>query len=242
MNKPVNLETFGGDHLRDVLVKAVAMATRREEAVAFVFNGKTYTVQADDTFESAKARAERAFGHAITTREQDAERARVELERSIRESAAAIAAAGVPTEKELRESDVPWPKTIEDLSAYIQTQVNRPHDYGTSVYAMSLAATAAFRYVAGVLGTTGFQASCADLDILRRTRDLKGPFLILKAEDALYPQYDLRKKLDDALESWRPWLADEAAKRLKERGEAHSDVAAHWRMLSAKVREREEQT
>jgi len=135
------------------------------------------------------------------------------------------------TEKQMRDEKAPWPKTIEELTAYIQSQVEGPHDYGTCVYAMSLAATAAFQFVASTLGTTGFQASCADLDILRRTRLLDGPFMIIKAEDALYPQYDLRGKLEEALESWRPWLSDEAAKKLAN-GPAHPNVMAHWRELA----------
>ena len=33
---------------------------------------------------------------------------------------------------------------------------------------------------------TGFQVSCADLDISKRLRGIKGPFILLKAEDMLY--------------------------------------------------------
>ena len=138
------------------------------------------------------------------------------------------------TEAEMREAKDPWPYTREQLLQYIDSLTERSHDYGTCVYALSLGALAAFNYVAHKLGVTGFQSSCADLDFLRRNRSLKGPFILLKAEDALYPQYDLREKLDEALNEWKPWLAEEAEKLLAS-GTAHPAVLAHWKNLAKKV-------
>jgi len=119
------------------------------------------------------------------------------------------------TEQEMREHKVPWIKSIEELTEYIQSLVNREHDYGTSAYSMSLAATAAFNYIAGSLGTTGFQAGCADLDILRRTRSIKGPFKIVNYENALYPQYETNF-LPTIDQSTLDWLRNEATEKLKE--------------------------
>ena len=138
------------------------------------------------------------------------------------------------TEAEMRDEKAPWPDTLEALNEYITSLVERKHDYGTCVYAMSLAATAAFYHVSSKLGVTGFQASCADLDFLRRTRSMDGPFIILKAEDMLYPQYDLPEKLREAMESWKEWAAKECAKKLEESGkQAHPDVKAHWERLAS---------
>src|SRR5574343_1229666 len=92
-------------------------------------------------------------------------------------------------EQEMRESEVPTFDTIEELSKYVAELVSQDHDYGTCCYAMSMSAVAAFNFVAHKLGVTGFQASCADLDILRRTRYLKGPFAIQNYSNLLYPQY-----------------------------------------------------
>jgi len=140
------------------------------------------------------------------------------------------------TEEQLREAPVPWPKTREELDAYINALVERPHDYGTCVYAMSMAATAAFQYVANRLGVTGFQASCADLDILRRTRSMKMGFRLQNYENLLYPQY-----CDEAhFPTWqqlmreqRPELAKAAREKLQETdGFAHPDVIAHWKRLA----------
>lgn len=228
------LETFGGNHIRDVVAQAVALAIKSGEIVEFDFNGKVYTVNPDDSYETAKARAEGVLGHPILTADEDAAKASADLDRMRREQDAAIAAAGVATEGELRAADVPWCKTPEELIAYINSLVNRPHDYGTCVYAMSMAAVAAFHYAASVLGTTGFQASCADMDIVRRTRHLKGPFMILDGEKMLYPQYDLREQLDEFLREGTPWAAKEARKRLATDGEhAHPHVKAHWERLAA---------
>lgn len=137
------------------------------------------------------------------------------------------------TEKEMRDADVPSFKNKADLMKYINDLVNRPHDYGTCCYAMSMAAVAAFQYVARKIGVTGFQASCADLDVIRRTRGIKGPFILIQGNDMLYPQYDIAKKLQDATDSWREWARDEAKKKLKENDAAHPEVIKHWKKLAA---------
>lgn len=139
-----------------------------------------------------------------------------------------------PDEKTMRETEAPRPETVAELAAYITSLTDRPHDYGTCVYAMSLAATAAFNHVAHRLGVTGFQAGCADLDILRRTRSMEGPFILLKGEDMLYPQYDLHEKLRTAMAEWGAWAGGEARKKLAEskRENVHPDVWTHWERLA----------
>jgi hypothetical protein len=140
------------------------------------------------------------------------------------------------TEADLREILMPWPRTREELNAVITAVVDREHDYGTCVYAMSIAAEATFNYVAMLLGTTGFQASCADLDIIRRTRSLKGPFTLVDGHDLLYPQYDIPVRLQETLAKWRPWASQEAKKLLAERTtDAHPDVLEHWARLASET-------
>lgn len=139
---------------------------------------------------------------------------------------------GAATEQEMRDSKAPWPKTAEELTAYIATLVDRQHDYGTCVYAMSLASVAALNYVAGQLGVSGFQASCADLDILRRTRSMEGPFMIIKVEDELYPQYNLREKVDEFIVSQREWLREQAKAKLAKTRSGNPRVIAHWEALA----------
>jgi hypothetical protein len=136
------------------------------------------------------------------------------------------------TEAELRAAVVPTPKTQAELDAYIAALVDRQHDYGTCVYAMSMAATAAFYYVACKVGATGFQASCADMDVLRRTRHMEGPFMIVDGAQALFPQYELVHNVEKFVESIKPWLAEEAAKKLAANPVAHPNVLAHWQKLA----------
>lgn len=137
------------------------------------------------------------------------------------------------TEQEMRAETAPTFDTVEELQGYITSLVEREHDYGTCCYAMSLAATAAFNFVASKLGVTGFQASCADLDILRRTRHLDGPFVILKGEDELYPQYDNHQKLEECRVMWKDWIAEQAKAKLEKSADsAHPNVVAHWKKLA----------
>jgi hypothetical protein len=159
----------------------------------------------------------------------------IETDRMEREWAEKIAEAGVLTEAQMRDAEVPWLKTPEELSAYIAKLVDRPHDYGTCCYAMSMAAVAAFHYVAHVLGVTGFQASCADLDILKRTRHMTGPFMIVNGEDLLYPQYDVPGRVEEFIRGQRAWLAEEAKRKIADssNGRAHPAVRAHWDRLIA---------
>ena len=136
------------------------------------------------------------------------------------------------TEQEMRDSKAPTPKTIEELNEYINSLLAIQHDYGTCCYAMSLAATATFNFVASSLDVTGFQASCADLDILRRTRLINGPFAIVKAEDMLYPQYDIPAKVESYIDGWKSWARDEALKKLEAAPDAHPNVLNHWKNLA----------
>lgn len=146
-------------------------------------------------------------------------------------------------EKALRELDTPWPKTEEEMLRVVRSLIDRQHDYGTCVYAMSLSALAAFRYVASKLGVTGFQASCADMDFLGRSRGMKHGFQILNYENLLYPQY-----LDKFEINWRKLVADNAkdigklarAKLLETNAHTHPDVRAHWQMLVAITPEADE--
>lgn len=105
-------------------------------------------------------------------------------------------------EQEMRDTEVPRANTIGELSDYIESLVAKQHDYGTCVYAMSMAATAAFNYVARQLGVTGFQASCADMDVLRRTRRIKGPFMLVDSDKMLYPQYSIERDVRAAMKAW----------------------------------------
>lgn len=142
------------------------------------------------------------------------------------------------TETEMRDARVPWPKTEEELVSYIKGLVEQEHDYGTCVYAMSMAATAALYYVGSRLGVSGAQASCADLDILRRTRHMEHGFCITNYADLLYPQYwneaataaIFREVLRDPEQ--KPRFVEAAKKMLAEETRGTENVRAHWQKIA----------
>lgn len=235
MKDALKMKTHPGQHISDACAEAVKVATEKGFPVTFIFNNTTVLVQPGETAGVVEARwsadmvaARKAWLESPEYKEREAAR-----EEEHRKALAAHMTEGASTEQEMRDAKVPTPLAMAQLEEYVNSLVERSHDYGTCCYAMSMAATAAFNYVASKLGVTGFQASCADLDILRRTRHLEGPFLILKAEDALYPQYNLHGKLQQALDEWTPWLKEQAEKQLAATTEhVHPEVLAHWTMLA----------
>lgn len=132
------------------------------------------------------------------------------------------------TEHQLREEEVITPKSVKELTKYINDLVKQKHDYGTCVYAMSMAATAAFNYVSSELGVSGFQASCADMDFIRRSRGIKGPFMIVDLYDELYESGRTVQKVKEAVNQNRTWLMKEARKCLAESNSACDEVYSRW--------------
>jgi len=137
--------------------------------------------------------------------------------------------------RDIPKGENPWPDTPEELMALIDSLVNRQHDYGTCVYAMSHAALCAFNYVAGKLGVTGFQAGCADLDFVARRRWMEDGLTLLDHHDLLFPQLlekFNRTALDYIMENLKP-LQKRARELLEgKRGyESHPSVRAHWEWI-----------
>lgn len=136
------------------------------------------------------------------------------------------------TEKELRAVHMPFPHSARDLRRILKALVKREHHYGTCVYAMSLGAEATFNYVSAVLGCTGFQASCADLDFLKRTRHMKHGFQILNYENLLYPQYaDKFPTRAQVIKDNIDELGKAAEEMLSDPARAHPEVRRWWEDL-----------
>jgi hypothetical protein len=131
----------------------------------------------------------------------------------------------------LESIEVLWPETKEMLDDVIKVMTERNHDYGTCVYAMSIAALSTHYYMGQQLGVTGFQASAADLDFVKRSRGLKTGLRLIDYEQYLYPQYNT---LQEVAEQRREFLRSADAKKyvvekLAANPEAHPDVLAHWK-------------
>lgn len=139
------------------------------------------------------------------------------------------------TEAELREVKTLWPKTLDELNQIIKDLSERQHDYGTCVYAMSLCAEATFNYVASTLGCTGFQASCADLTFIGRTRSMKDGFSIVDYNKLLYPQYLTEENfpsIAQLMEKNKEQLKKRATELLEENEFASEAVRKHWEKLA----------
>ena len=104
--------------------------------------------------------------------------------------------------------------------------------YSEGAWAMRDAALLAYRYAAHLAGASGYQASIAALDAYRAMVGIDGPFIVLRAEDLVYPQYDLRAKLEEFIEKSRPWVEKRAARLLSEDHGA-ATVREHWKQLVA---------
>lgn len=139
------------------------------------------------------------------------------------------------TESELRDLKAQWPHSLTALNTCIKAVTDREHTYGTAAYAMSLAAEVAFNYVGAKEGTTGFQASCATLDLIKRLKNIEGPYSILDYSDLLFPQSNRFSEIKESLNDpeMLKWFKAEAKKKLKESVKsAHPNVKKHWRRLA----------
>lgn len=138
------------------------------------------------------------------------------------------------SESELRALEVPFVDDIITLSACMRALTDREHTYGSAAAAMSVAAMLAFNYVASVEGCTGAQADFARDDFYRRARRLEGPFCVISADDALFPQYDVADQSRRFLanHSVRKWLREKAAERLSKTDfYVDKSVTDHWKKL-----------
>ena len=147
----------------------------------------------------------------------------------------------------MSEEEVPRLSTSKALAEYIESLVEgiqwgEPEDhpgsalslgYEQSANALWKAALAAFEYVAAKAGVSGFQASWAALHFYGKAMGIDGPFGVVRAHDALYPQYDVPAKVQGWLdEDWAEWLRDQAREMLKYHDGAATEVRAHWERLA----------
>lgn len=135
--------------------------------------------------------------------------------------------------------------TMHYLGDQIAAMVAEVHDpsvaygpnrdgYGKCVEVMWRAAYLAMETVARELGVTGFQHSIACGEAYRHLARIDGPFMVLRIEDALYPQKNLHARLQEALDDSRKWLAEKAREYLVgDLSHVHPDVVAHWHILAS---------
>lgn len=126
------------------------------------------------------------------------------------------------------------PNSFEELITYISDKVNAKHTYQSSADAMWEISLAAFNFAAEELGTTGWQASHAELMFLAKSRRINGPFAIVSGQDLLYPQYDIASKVEKYIDSWMPWAIQQCKQKLEteDRKYVADSVWQHWQNMA----------
>lgn len=125
--------------------------------------------------------------------------------------------------------------TRNELVDFIDAKLAESHDYNSSAEAVRDVMVAAFDLMADALGLTGFQASWAALQGYAAAMHYDCPLIVLKAEDMLYPQYDLPGRLAEWMDECGPWLTEHAQALLDERkddGFVVDRVREHWRTIA----------
>lgn len=241
------IKALAGEDINSAAQRLLDAVGSGDESPFFVFNEVRIEHEDGDTVESIvkryhaglKANHEAYLASPEYAGAQERRRKEAE-ERPIRFRESVEALRGM-TEEQLREAETPWPHSIEELEMLVTALAERSHDYGTCCYAASISAEAAFNFIAHRLGITGFQASCADLDFIRRTRHLEHGFALVDFGNALYPQY-----MDEdhwwgsrrVLVERREELAKAAREMLADRDEhVHPNVREHWEWLAARSEE-----
>ena len=142
-------------------------------------------------------------------------------------------------EEQLRKWNVPPIKSKEELDVIIKFLSERKQDYGTCVYAMSIASVATFNYMSYVVGSTGFQASCADLNFLTRVRGYTNGFKVIDFNNVIYPQsFNNSEKFPNAedillanLEPIALAVQKLINKHKENKNYVSPEVLKHWRMI-----------
>lgn len=140
--------------------------------------------------------------------------------------------------QEAQEERREWEATHPEDEPYVALAM--PESKGAAAYSecvevMAGAALDAFDLAARAVGASGWQASVAQLQFVGRSRRIKGPWGIYTMEDALYPQYDLARRLQEMRQSDETvkWLGDCAEYALATKDLAVESVRDHWRWLVA---------
>jgi hypothetical protein len=129
------------------------------------------------------------------------------------------------------------PTTLDELTGTIQAltmpKVIDDQGYQDAADALWKSALAAFNYVAHTEEVTGFQASYAVLEFVRRALQIDGPFALVRGEDVLYPQTDPVERVRGLVAKWRTHYAERARELLADAGpHVATEVLEHWRELA----------
>lgn len=103
--------------------------------------------------------------------------------------------------------------------------------YEKGAHLMRDLAVIAFNYGVHLCGASGYQGSIAAMEAYGTLVGIEN-FGIMQMDDLLYPQHDLRAKLEQWITEATPRIQEEARKRLAENSMAVDTVRAHWKYLA----------
>jgi hypothetical protein len=140
------------------------------------------------------------------------------------------------TEDDMMHLEIISPKNEEELIDFIRNLVKyENNDYGTAARSLTLAAEAAFNYIAHMFDVSGFQAGYAQMDFMIRMRNIKSRLKVLNYDNLLYPQYldDFYITPEQCIKENASWLKKQAKEKLKEATEwTNEKVIEHWKYLA----------
>lgn len=142
---------------------------------------------------------------------------------------------GTQMERELRMSENREIKTWGEFVDRMMHLELTSHDYNTSAEAVVEAAVLAFNIMASSMGLTGFQGGWAALTAYCEEMSLTCPVMMLKAEDLLYPQYNVPGRVQEWIDESREWCAEQAQAKLdaaKDDSLVHPAVRKRWMDLA----------
>lgn len=91
-----------------------------------------------------------------------------------------------------------------------------PYDYESSAEALVDAFQQVSDKVSSHLGLTGYQHSWAEMSYLAKSRNLEAGGILMDFTKVAYPQYDLHKELDEAIQANRENIIKFAKEQLED--------------------------
>lgn len=118
------------------------------------------------------------------------------------------------------------------LQAFAESEL-MAQGYTKVAEALTEAAALAFNFVSAQAGATGAQAGFASMQLLGRLQRIEGPYMVVRAGDYLYPQYDGRVRQFLEGPEVRQFLHERALEGLTHSDPIAPDVMARYSLLAA---------
>jgi hypothetical protein len=126
MSEVIELDgVFAGQYINTVCEKAAALASETNKTVHFTFNDTEVNAVPGESGKTLVARWTADYEAAAKAYREHPDRIKEQIEREAKDKAEreVVMVDNSATEAQMRESDVPWPKTEKQLNQYIESLV-----------------------------------------------------------------------------------------------------------------------